>query len=177
MADYWKPVQAGLPRDTETVKSLVTNPHSHFYMEKYLLQTPASPHAAARIDGVEIKLREIKPPSSNRDLVIEGAGGLLVPLNDQDTVLDLIIQLQAEVILVSDLYLGSINHSLMSVEMLKSRKVNMKGLVFNGPSNPESERIIQAKSGWPVLLRIKQEKYITSELVMSYAIELRKNWK
>ncbi len=177
LADYWKPVQAGLPRDAETVKSLVTNPHSHFYREKYLLKTPASPHAAARIDGVEMKLSEILPPSSNRDLVIEGAGGLMVPLNDQDTVLDLIAHLQSEVILVSNLYLGSINHTLMSVEILKSRAVKVKGLVFNGQSNPESERIIEAKSGWPVLLRINQEKDITPEVVMNYAIELRKHWK
>lgn len=177
MADYWKPIQAGLPRDTETVKSLVTNPNSRFFNERYLLNTPASPHASARIDGVEIKLGEIIPPSANHDLVIEGAGGLMVPVNDDELMIDLIKKLDCETILVSNLYLGSINHTLLSIEALKNRGISVKGIVFNGVSNPESERVIEAKSGWPVLLRIDQEAEVSPEVVMKYAVELRKSWK
>lgn len=177
MADYWKPIQSGEPRDTETVKQLITNPHSKFYSERYLLKNPASPHAAARIDGVSIDLKEIVPPVTNRDLVIEGAGGLLVPVNDEDLMIDVIVRLKTSVILVSNLYLGSINHTLLSIEALKSRKIDVKGIVFNGPANPESERIIEKRAEWPVLLRIGQEEAITPEVVMNYAVKLRQNWK
>src|SRR4051812_35331298 len=79
-ADYWKPVQAGFPRDSDTVKSLISNPITKIHPEKYLLKTPASPHASARIDGVEIVLENFILPLTNNQLIIEGAGGCLVPL-------------------------------------------------------------------------------------------------
>ncbi|MFY0606713.1 MAG: dethiobiotin synthase [Cyclobacteriaceae bacterium] len=175
-ADYWKPVQSGLPRDTETVKSLVSNDKSQFYQEGYFLNTPASPHASAKIDGVEIDLKQIIAPVSNRDLVIEGAGGILVPLNDQDVILDLIPQFDAEIILVSNLYLGSINHTLLTAEVIKSRGYKVKGIIFNGESNPESERIILEKTGLPLLLRIDQEEAVDQEVVKKYAEQLRICW-
>jgi dethiobiotin synthetase len=176
-ADYWKPVQAGLPRDTDTVKSLVSNEKTQFHPEAYLLNTPASPHAAAKADGVEISMTKIKLPQTNNCLIIEGAGGLLVPLNDYDFVSDLIIEFKAEVILVANLYLGSINHTLLSAEYLKAHKVPVAGIIFNGPSNRESEQIIMAKTGWPVLLHINQEEKIDKEVVKKYAAQLSKNWK
>ncbi|WP_416866345.1 MAG: dethiobiotin synthase [Imperialibacter sp.] len=176
-ADYWKPIQAGLPRDTDTVKSLVSNEKTQFHPEAYLLNTPASPHAAAKADGVEISMTMIKLPQTNNCLIIEGAGGLLVPLNDYDFVSDLIIEFKAEVILVANLYLGSINHTLLSAEYLKAHKVPVAGIIFNGPSNPESEQIITAKTGWPVLLHIHQEEKIDKETVKKYAAQLNKNWK
>src|SRR6186997_2375007 len=82
-ADYWKPVQAGLPRDSDTVRELVSNPLTKVHPERYLLRTPASPHAAAKLDGIEIKLQDFKIPVTNNTLIIEGAGGCLVPLNDR----------------------------------------------------------------------------------------------
>ena len=176
-ADYWKPIQAGLPRDTDTVKSLVSNEKTQFHPEAYLLNTPASPHAAAKADGVEISMTKIKLPQTNNCLIIEGAGGLLVPLNDYDFVSDLIIEFKAEVILVANLYLGSINHTLLSAEYLKAHKVPVAGIIFNGSSNPESEQIITAKTGWPVLLHIHQEEKIDKETVKKYAAQLNKNWK
>ena len=176
-ADYWKPIQAGLPRDTDTVKSLVSNEKTQFHPEAYLLNTPASPHAAAKADGVEISMTKIKLPQTNNCLIIEGAGGLLVPLNDYDFVSDLIIEFKAEVILVANLYLGSINHTLLSAEYLKAHKVPVAGIIFNGSSNRESEQIIMAKTGWPVLLHIHQEEKIDKETVKKYAAQLNKNWK
>lgn len=176
-ADYWKPIQSGTPRDTETVKSLVSNDQSNFYKEAYLLKTPCSPHAAAALDGVTIDLSGIIPPVSNRDLIIEGAGGLLVPVNDHDVMADLIVKLNAQVVLVSDLYLGSINHTLLTAEVMKSRKLDIKGIIFNGTSNPESESVILQKTGYRKLLHIDREDQVDQECVKKYANILSKNWQ
>jgi len=175
-AYYWKPVQAGLPRDTDTVTSMVSNKNFRSYPERYLLQTPASPHAAAKVDGVQIKLNDFKIPGNDLT-VIEGAGGCLVPINDDEFVIDLAKHLDCEIVLVSNLYLGSINHTLLTLELLKNRKMVLKGIIFNGPSTPESERIILHHAGVPCLLRIAQETVMNKERVSHYAQELLKNWK
>lgn len=175
-ADYWKPVQAGLPRDAETVRSLISNSQTRIHPESYLLNTPASPHASAKIDGVHITLRNFKLPDTSNPLIIEGAGGCLVPLNDHDFVIDLISALKSEVILVADLYLGSINHTLLTVEALRKRNIPIKGLVFNGESNPESERIILQHAKVPCLLRIQRENIIDKSVVEKYAALLKQNW-
>ncbi|MEQ9423057.1 MAG: dethiobiotin synthase [Cyclobacteriaceae bacterium] len=172
-ADYWKPVQAGEPRDTATVQSLITNSRSRFHPESYMLHTPASPHAAAKIDRVEIRLDDIKPPETENHLVVEGAGGLLVPLNNNDCIIDLIRHLDMEVILVSNLYLGSINHTLLSCEALSNRNINVKGIIFNGPSNSESEDIILNKSTYPQLLKIDQLPEVNKDVVANLAAKLR----
>ncbi len=176
-ADYWKPVQAGLPRDSQTVKNLVTNTTTVVHPETYLLKTPASPHASAKRDGVTISLNNFIPPkTSNSHLVIEGAGGCLVPLNDQDLVIDLIKKTNAEAIVVADLYLGSINHTLLTIEALKSRSIPIRGIIFNGESNPESERIILLRTGLRCLLRIDQERHIHPGIVKQYAKNLMSHW-
>lgn len=176
-ADYWKPVQAGFPTDTEGVEDLTNSPTTRFFGERYVLNTPASPHAAAKIDGVTISLSDFDPPVSNRDLIIEGAGGLMVPLNDEEVIVDMVPLVSAEVILVCNLYLGSINHSLLSIELLKQRGYPVKGIVFNGTSNPESERVILKRSGWPCLFRVAQHEEVTPELVVQYAEEVKKSWR
>lgn len=175
-ADYWKPVQAGFPRDTDTVSALITNSISRFHKESYVLNTPASPHAAAKIDGVTIDLQSLSLPPSEKDLVIEGAGGCLVPLNDNDFVISIAKKFKAEVILVSNLYLGSINHTLLSADYLNRNNFSVKGIVFNGPSNPESERIILKHTGYRCLLQISQENSITKETVKKYVAQLKSNW-
>jgi len=172
-ADYWKPVQAGLPKDSETVRSLLSNKKTVIHPETYLLHTPASPHAAARIDGVNIRLEHFTLPATNNHLVIEGAGGCLVPLNDRDFVIDLAARFQSEVILVADLYLGSINHTLLTYEALATRKLPVKGIIFNGESNPESERIILQHSGLRCLLRITKENHIDRATISKYSDQLR----
>ncbi|HMJ70993.1 MAG TPA: dethiobiotin synthase [Cyclobacteriaceae bacterium] len=173
-ARYWKPVQAGYPRDTETVASLVSNPFFKSFPERYLLNTPASPHAAAKIDGVTIKVSDFVLPSKEQ-LVIEGAGGCMVPLNDDEFVIDLAGKIPCEVIVVSNLYLGSINHTLLTVSLLKNKNLPVKGIIFNGPRNEESERIILHHSGWPCLLRIENEKSIDRAMVLRYAEEIKRN--
>lgn len=175
-ADYWKPVQSGMPRDTDTVRKLVSNTKTVFHAEQYLLKTPVSPHAAAKIDGVTIKLEAFKAPVTKNSLIIEGAGGCMVPLNDHDLMIDLMATFKAPVIVVSNEYLGSINHTLLTLEALHSRNVPIEGLVFNGNTNAESERIILHRSNLRCLLRIGKEREITPAVVRKYAALLNKNW-
>lgn len=175
LADYWKPVQSGEPRDTASVQSLISNDQSTFHQERYLLKTPASPHASARIDGVHIGLNDFHLPESPRTLIVEGAGGLMVPLNDDDLMIDLIKQLSLPLILVSNLYLGSINHTLLSIEVLKHRQIPIKGIIFNGKANPESESVILHQSGLKCLLKVPQIDLINKEVIHSYGQQLKEN--
>jgi dethiobiotin synthetase len=176
-ADYWKPVQAGLPRDSEIIRSLVQNSKTKIHPEKYLLNTPASPHAAAKIDRVNIRVNDFQLPNTANNLIIEGAGGSLVPLNDREFMVDLMVKLNLPVILAADLYLGSINHTLLTVEALQRRRLMIEGIIFNGVSNPESENIILSHTGLKCLLRINREKKIDQNIVMRYAAQLKTNWK
>ena len=173
-ADYWKPIQSGtVEMDRQTVQNLVSNPNTNFYAEQYLLKTPVSPHAAAEIDQIHIELNNFKLPSTQNNLIIEGAGGILVPLNYKgDFVIDLAAKFETEIILVSNNYLGSINHTLLSIEALKTRNLPIKGIIFNGESNEATEKLILQHSGLRCLLRIKKEAFFTKELVSHYAKRL-----
>ncbi len=177
-ADYWKPIQAGLEEtDSNTIRKLLHSGHSIIHPEAYALKQAASPHSAAKNEGVEIVLAAIQLPDTNgNDLIIEGAGGILVPLNDTDVVADLITQFDAEVILVSNQYLGSINHTLLTAQELKRRNIRVKGIVFNGLRNEESERIIIKHTGYKALLHISPEEKITKEVITAYAVKLFDNW-
>ena len=143
-ADYWKPIQAGDLDNSDTLKvqNLISNVISKFHPEVYRLTQPFSPHYAAELDGVDIDLNKIIIPQTNNSLIIEGAGGLMVPINRKDLMIDLIQKLDVEVILISKNYLGSINHTLLSIEALKCRNINVKGIIFNGVKNEASESII-----------------------------------
>jgi len=155
-ADYWKPVQAGDLDfgDADRVKSLVSNKKSVFHPGRFGLNTPASPHYAAELDGVEIALSDFSIPQTDNHLLIEGAGGLMVPLNSKDTVADLIKHLDVPVILVSRNYLGSINHTMLSIELLKNKGIKIAGIVFNGDTTPASENWILNNSGLNCIARI-----------------------
>lgn len=177
-ADYWKPVQCGSDeRDLDRVKSLVNNGHSLFFDEAYCLKEPVSPHQAAHIENTAIALGDIElPDTGGNDLIIEGAGGVLVPLNDEDMIIDIAARFGAEVILVADLYLGSINHTLLTVNELKARGLTIKGIVFNGADNSYSREIIGRRTGLKTLLHLKQEPHINEAVITKYAIELFNNW-
>ncbi len=174
-ADYWKPIQAGELEcsDQMKVKALIDNDTSVFHPESYRLNKPMSPHAAAERDGIEINLSSVKPPLTKNHLVIEGAGGLLVPLNNKDTILDLIEALDVEVILISRHYLGSINHTLMSIEILKQRNISVKGVLFNGNENKDTESIITEMSGIEVLGRIDELDKLNKSHILSMAEKLK----
>lgn len=141
---YFKPVQAGLEEETDaqTVRRLTELPDSHFMAERYRLETPASPHLAAEIDGIEIDPDVLTLPETDRPLVVEGAGGLLVPLTRRTLYIDVFERWRAPVILCARTTLGTINHSLLSVEALRRRSIPIHGIVFIGEENAESERII-----------------------------------
>ena len=168
-ADYWKPIQAGDigNGDNETVQNLITNNQTRFHPNAYALYTPASPHYAAEQDRVSIDLNHIKEPDTENSLVIEGAGGLLVPLNNEATVIDL-IKPEYHVIVVSRHYLGSINHTLMSLEIIKQRGLNCS-VLFNGEENKATENIIQNMTNCQMIGRINEEKLIDSNTITKYA--------
>lgn len=169
-ADYWKLVQAGdlHQLDSDTVKGLITNSKTKFHKERYLLTEPMSPHVAANIDGIEIEVSDFELPKTENTLVVEGAGGLMVPINEKgDMVVDLMANLVDEVILVSKNYLGSINHTLMSIAILKQKNIKIKGVIFNGESNPESERIIEKLGAVKVIAKIPLAEKLDKEFVES----------
>ena len=143
-ADYWKPVQAGGLEysDTQTVKNLISNDKSVFWDETYRLNTPASPHYAAEVDGIEIDFDAFQLPPTSNNLIVEGAGGLFVPLNDKYLIIDLIQKFQLPVILVAKFYLGSINHTLSSIDALQKRNIPIAGIIFNGEITPSSRDYI-----------------------------------
>lgn len=168
-ADYWKPVQAGELDycDTKKVKKLISNTKSKFHPNAYALQTPMSPHGAANIDGIEIDIKNIKPPKTNNHLVIEGAGGLLVPLNNNDTVFNL-IKPNYKVIVVSRHYLGSINHTLLTVNALKDTGLDVS-IIFSGNAHKSTEDIIKKMTNVPIIGRIEEEPYFDKNVVKEYA--------
>jgi dethiobiotin synthetase len=168
-ADYWKPVQAGDLDDSDSHKiaRLISNDRTVIHPPSYSLKTPMSPHAAAELEGQLISLDDIREPETGNHLVIEGAGGLLVPLNDRDTMADL-IKPHYLVVLVSRHYLGSINHTLLSLELLE--RIGQKPVIlFSGNEHPSTERIILQKTGVPMLGRISEESDINQELIRYYA--------
>lgn len=176
-ADYWKPIQSGALdfTDTDTVRSLISTNKTIFHPETYRLNEPMSPHAAAAIDGVKIELSKFELPQTNNHLIVELAGGIMVPLNDHETNLDLIKKLNIPVILVSKNYLGSINHTLLSVEILKLNYINIKGLIFNGEQNKSSEDFILNYTKLDFLGRIDFEENINKEVIKKYSVNFRGN--
>lgn len=168
-ADYWKPIQAGeLDNcDTKKVEQLISNSKSKFHPNAYALKTPMSPHGAADIDGVSIEINNIETPKTKNNLVIEGAGGLLVPLNDTQTVFDL-IQPNYKVIVVSRHYLGSINHTLLTINTLKDKGFDVS-IIFSGNEHPTTEDIIKKMTQVPIIGRINEEPYFDKNVVKEYA--------
>jgi len=146
---YWKPVQAGLDdgSDLERVGRLSGLPADRLLPEAYRLTTPCSPHRAAEIDGVTIEVDALEPPRCDRPLVIEGAGGVLVPFTRQATFADVMARWQLPVVLVAATSLGTISHSLAAIEALRARKVDIRGVAFVGDAVEDSEATIAAMGG------------------------------
>lgn len=173
-ADYWKPIQSGDLDNSDTlkVKSLVTNNVSKFHPETYRLTEPYSPHKSAAIDGITIDPQKIIQPRTDNHLIIEGAGGLMVPLNNNFLMIDLIKQLNTEVILVVKHYLGSINHSLLSLEALYSRNIAVKAIIFNGDSDKDSEQIIRDYAKESSIISIPAMSEINKERIVAQKLNL-----
>ena len=169
-ADYWKPIQAGDLNDSDShkIQRYISNDKSVIHENSYKLNTPASPHLAAELDGITIDLKNIIEPKTDNHLVIEGAGGIFVPLNETDFVLDL-IQPDYKVIVVSRHYLGSINHTLLTIEALKNRGINIAGIIFNGNENLATETIILNTTQLKCIGRIEEEPYFDQNVISEYA--------
>ncbi|MEO8723011.1 MAG: dethiobiotin synthase [Sphingobium sp.] len=148
-AFYWKPVQAGHDdgTDRERVMALSGLPAERLLPEVYNLSTPASPHLAARIDNVAITAVQLRLPNAAGPLIVEGAGGVLVPLGEHLMMIDLFVQWHMPTILCARTALGTINHSLLSIEALRARQVPIAGIIFVGDAHKENERIIPQLAG------------------------------
>jgi dethiobiotin synthase len=145
-AGYWKPVQTGRTTgddDTATVAALAGLPTQRVFAPAYALQAPLSPHAAAELEDIRISMDGMAPPETAHPLVVEGAGGVYVPLNDRDFMIDLMARLALPVVLVARSTLGTINHTLLSLAALRARGLLIAGVVLNGPPNAGNRAAIE----------------------------------
>ena len=174
-ADYWKPIQAGVESsDSMWVKSMLLNPKSVVHKEAYVLNLPASPHIAAQKENIRISIDKIleQKPNTTNDLIIEGAGGLMVPLNEKEFVIDLIQELHCEVIIVSRNYLGSINHSLLTANALRSRNIKVLGWIFNDEYLDYESEIVEW-SKYPRIGSICKLPDINKDIINEEAIKMK----
>jgi dethiobiotin synthetase len=176
-ADYWKPIQTGAINESDTliVKKLIQNNKSQFHKEAYHLKSLLSPHAAAYIDGLVIDTKRIKIPETDNILIIEGAGGIMVPINDKTLMIDFMKSLDAEIILVSKNYLGSINHTLLTLKVLEEYNLKIKGIVFNNVGNKLTEDYILKYSGYRCLFSIPYLSNITKNTIHNIAQTIDKS--
>ncbi len=174
-ADYWKPVQCGISNGTDVneVKKLVSNPKSKIFPEAYSFAAPVSPHLAAAIEGKVIDVDSIKVPQTTNNLIIEGAGGMMVPLYKNNYIIHLAKEFDAEVILVVRNYLGCINHSLLSIDHLLKNKYKIKGMVLNGDFDPLVKQAIKNYSDIPVLAEFPELEKIDKSIVTAASTSIK----
>ena len=175
-ASYWKPIQAGDLHLTDSMKvDQWTDEKVTVYAERYCLNQPMSPHAAAEIDNISIQPDDFQIPEVEGNLIIEGAGGLMVPVNSDGLLyIDLFQKWNLPVILISRHYLGSINHTLLSAEALKLRNIPVEGIVFIGEENCATESIILKVTGLKMIGRIPITNEVNSSFVREQALEMKK---
>ena len=174
-ADYWKPVQCGNLEDSDTqlVESLVSNAVSKFHKEAYRLKTPSSPHYAAQIENAKFDIENCQLPNTDQRLIIEGAGGIMVPLNDELVMFDLIQYFKLPAIVVARNYLGSINHTLLTCQFLEEQGVEVLGLIFSGDNFNDNEEIIQHFTQLPIIGRIDETKIIDKNFISTQAEKMK----
>lgn len=169
-ASYWKPVQAGDLDNSDSIKVASYTSNVTVLEEAFRLTEPMSPHAAANIDGITISLSDLKLPQVDSNFIVEGAGGLMVPLNNDGlTFADAIVSWDLPTIIVSRHYLGSINHSLLTAEVLKARGVNIAGFIFVGDENKATESIILKHSGVKMIARIPMAEVLDKTFIANQA--------
>lgn len=169
--DYWKPIECAEEEasDTNTIKKWIDPIRHHIYPPAYSLKAPLSPHHAARLENISIQPEAVRTPSSARPLIIESVGGIFVPLTARVLSIDLFKQWNGQWIVVSRHYLGSINHTLLTLEALKQRNIDVAGLIFNGEPNIDSETAILDISHLPMLGRLLPEETLNSQTIQRYA--------
>lgn len=166
-ADYWKPIQAGNVESSDPmiIQNLITNTETEIHTPSYSFEIPASPHFAAEKEGRDIEIEKIKIPKTKNRLFIEGAGGLLVPINRNELVIDLIEEWNIPVILVVKNYLGAINHTLLSIEALNHRRIGLTGIIYNGGNRLENVDFIEKFTGIKTLGFIPDLEVINKETI------------
>ena len=173
-ADYWKPIQAGIEEtDTAQLARLLTNGAQRVHKEAVLLTQPLSPHAAADIDKVTVDHTQFTWPQTTRPLIVETAGGVLSPVSARATVADMVAHFGTPTILVVQHYLGSISHTLLCIEVLKSRGIPLMGLVINGHPNVASTSFITQYTQVPVLAEIPHFAKLDNSTVATFAAQIR----
>lgn len=167
-ADYWKPIQSGLEGETdqETVQRLTGFPENRFHPSTYVFKAPMSPHEAARRESVVIDLAHFTPPETTRPLIVEGAGGLLVPLNEHHYMIDLIQRLRLPTVLVARTALGTINHTLLSLSCLRSCHLSIAGVILNGPAHPSNRHAIETYGQVKILAEIPHFNPLTQKQLL-----------
>ena len=173
--DYWKPIQAGSldHTDSDTVRPLSDTTHIH--PETYRLQLAASPHTAARAEQVTIALTDLNAPATQQPLLIETAGGVCSPINDQHVVADLLAHYHWPTVLVTQHYLGSISHTVSAIDALKARGIRILGLIVNGDAHAESEQFITQYSGLPILAHIERMTELSESAMAQQAQRIAPN--
>jgi dethiobiotin synthetase len=174
-ASYWKPIQAGELENSDSTKVFNwTEDDVTVLKEAFRLTQPMSPHAAAKYDGLKIDRESITFPEVDGNLIIEGAGGILVPINNDGLLfIDLFSEWNFPVIIVSRHYIGSINHTLLTVEALKSRNIPIEGIIFVGDENKETESIILEITQCKMITRIPLVEKVNTAFIQEQAIRLR----
>lgn len=177
--NYWKPVQSGLAdgTDTETLQKLVKRDDLTCFSSTYELRQPLSPHEAARRDGVDIVMNRFRLPKSEHPIVVEGAGGVMVPLNKRALMIDLIKKFKLPVIVVARSGLGTINHTVLTLKALKDKKCNVLGVIVNGPRNAANVAAIETYGKIRVLWQMTPMKPLNSKSLSRAAIRLAKALK
>ena len=163
-ASYWKPIQSGEPTDEDYVKTFL--PSSKVCPGSFQLKAQLSPNQAARLENKTLKVSDIIWPERKDFLVVEGIGGVLVPLNDRETLLDLIISFKIPVIVTASSGLGTLNHTLLTLEVLRKHKIPVLGLILSGPSHPENKKDLKHWGRTSVLLELKPLPVITKKSLL-----------
>lgn len=173
--DYWKPVQCGDEEnsDPSMIKKWLSGTDHSIHSSAYSLKTFLSPHQAARLENISIEIDTIAIPQTTRPLIIEGVGGILVPLTKKTLTIDLFQSWDCQWVIVSKHYLGSINHTLLTIQTLKQRRIPILGLIFNGEPNPDTESAILEITQVPYLGRLLPEPHLNLKTLQRYV----KQWQ
>lgn len=173
-ANYWKPIQSGLEeKDIDAIKKYTELPDDRFFPSTYELTQPLSPHESAKRDNIEISLNDFSLPQSNSSLIVEGAGGLQVPINKDYFISDLITHLNLSVIVVCRSGLGTINHTLLTLEALKKRNINIKGLIMSGEKSPHNREALEEYGQVPIIAEIGYLNDINPQTLLAIKPEVK----
>ena len=166
-AHYWKPIQAGYPgTDNEVMSRFI--PEQNIHPSSYTLKNPLSPNQAAKIEGINIQKEKINCPKCSANLIIEGAGGALVPFNEKEDMTDLMKKIDCPVIIVARSTLGTLNHTFLTLSALRAKKIPILGVIMVGPPHPNNKKDIEEKGKTSILLELPIIENLSAKILRSY---------